>query len=236
MDDYIDKIVSEVISEQRTKEGDPRSKLAGMIDHTILKPEATEDDIRRVCEETVQYGFATACISACWVSFCASLELAKPFVICTIVGFPLGGDHTLAKAAQAAQAVKDGADELDMVMNVGFLKSGKLDLVEEDIRTVVKAAGKIAVKVIIETCLLTDEEKVKACLIAQKAGAAFVKTSTGFNEAGANPEDVKLMRRVVGPDMGVKASGGIRTYEQAMELVEAGANRIGTSASVEIVR
>ncbi len=239
MEDLIAKIVSEVMAPDRpgkaTEMNDVKTRIASIIDHTLLKPEATEDDVRRLCEEALQFGFATVCVHPCWVPFCVKLIKGKKGKVCTVISFPLGGDQTSVKVAQAAQAVKDGADELDMVANIGYLKSGKFDLAERDIREVVKAVGDIPVKVIIETCVLTDEEKVKACLTARKAGAAFVKTSTGFHEAGATVTDVALMRRVVGPDMGVKASGGIRTLQQALDLVEAGATRIGTSAGVTIV-
>ena len=244
MEDRIAKIVSEVmvtgqtgqlVRALRPESDSPKARLARMIDHTILNPDATESDIRRLCEEALHYHFATAVVNTCWVPLCAELLTGSDVKVCTIVSFPLGADSTAVKVAQAAQSLKDGAHELDMVTNIGYMKMGRFDLAEEDIRQVVKAAVSAPVKVIIETCLLTDEEKVKACLVAKRAGAAFVKTSTGFNKAGATVADVELMRRVVGPDMGVKASGGIRSFDQAMQLVEAGANRIGTSASVAIV-
>lgn len=238
MEDRIAKIVSEVMVPGQANEPEPdnpKARLARMIDHTILKPEATESDVRRLCQEALHYHFATAVVNTCWVPLCAELLAGSDVKVCTIVSFPLGADSTAIKVAQAARSLKDGAHELDMVANIGYLKMGRFDLAEEDICQVVKAAEGVPVKVIIETCLLTDEEKVKACLIAKRAGAAFVKTSTGFNQAGAAIADVALMRRVVGPDMGVKASGGIRSFDQAMQLVEAGANRIGTSASVAIV-
>lgn len=209
--------------------------LAHVIDHTILKPEATENDVRRLCEEALDYHFAAVCVNACWVPLCAELVVGSDVKVCTVVSFPLGADSTKIKVDQARNALADGAHELDMVANIGYVKMERFDRVKEDVRRVVEAAAGAPVKVIIETCLLTDEEKVKACLAAQKAGAAFVKTSTGFNEAGATVADVALMRRTVGRDMGVKASGGIRTYEQAMQLIEAGATRIGSSASVAIV-
>ncbi len=238
-EDLISRIVSEVMVPQPgmiAPVNREQAHLAKMIDHTLLQPDATDRDIRRVCQETIQYGFASVCVHSCWVSLCASFKSAGNLRVCAVVGFPLGSSPSTIKAAEAGQAVMDGADEIDMVMNVGFLKSGKFDLVEEDIRRVVKAAQKRPVKVIIETCLLTDEEKVRACLIAKRAGAAFVKTSTGFNpKDGAKIGDVRLMRRVVGPDMGVKASGGIRTTEQAQAMIRAGADRIGASSSLAII-
>jgi deoxyribose-phosphate aldolase len=212
-----------------------KARIAPLIDHTQLKPEATEADIRRLCEEAVQYGFATVFVHPCWVKDCARWLRGSRVKVGTVVGFPFGANHTRIKAAEAAQDVRDGADELDMVINVGWLKSGKMNQVKEDIRRVVQAAHGKPVKVIIETCLLTDEEKVRACLAAKTAGAAFVKTSTGFNKAGATVSDVALLRRVVGPEMGVKASGGIRDLTTALQLVEAGATRIGTSAGVKIM-
>jgi deoxyribose-phosphate aldolase len=239
MEARIEQIITEVLAIDRAPEAavkDPeKSRLAGMLDHTLLKPDATESDIRQLCEEAITYGFATVCVYPCWVPFCVSQNADKPSKVCTVVGFPLGGNVTAIKAAEAAQAVEKGAHEIDMVLNIGYLKSGKPDLAEEDIRQVVQASAGKPVKVIIETCLLSDEEKVIASLISQRAGAAFVKTSTGFSKAGANAADVALIRRAVGPEMGVKASGGIRTYDQAMKMVEAGATRLGTSSSVEIV-
>lgn len=212
-----------------------KAKIARLIDHTILKPETTEADVRRLCEEALRYGFASVCVNTCWVPLCRRLVQGGRVKVCTVVSFPLGSNATEVKAYEAAQAVKAGADELDMVANLGWIKEGKLDLVQHDIRAVVKAAKGAAVKVIIETCLLTDEEKVRACLAAKAAGAAFVKTSTGFNKEGATVGDVALMRRVVGREMGVKASGGIRDLETATQMVEYGATRIGASASVGIV-
>ena len=209
--------------------------IAPLIDHTLLKPEATEAEIRKLCEEAVQYGFASVFVHPCWVTHCARWLRGSRVKVGTVVGFPLGANHTRIKAAEAAQNVRDGAEELDMVINIGWLKSNRMNLVKEDIRRVVLAARGRPVKVIIETCLLTDEEKVRACLVAKSAGAAFVKTSTGFNRAGATVGDVALLRRVVGPQMGVKASGGIRDLAASLRLIEAGATRIGTSAGVRIV-
>lgn len=214
---------------------DLKSKIARLIDHTLLNPEATEAEIRRLCEEAKRFRFASVCVHPCWVPLCRKLITDGSVKVCTVVGFPLGANHTEVKAFEAARAVKDGAQELDMVANIGWIKSGKMDLVEEDIRSVVKAAKGVPVKVIIETCLLTDEEKVRASLAAKNAGAAFVKTSTGFNKGGATVGDVALMRRVVGPKMGVKASGGVRDVGTALQMIESGATRIGASASVAIV-
>jgi deoxyribose-phosphate aldolase len=210
--------------------------LARMIDHTLLKPEATADQVRKLCQEALTYNFASVCVNPTWVALAAELLKDSPVKVCTVIGFPLGATTPEAKAAETADAIKNGATEVDMVLNVGALKSGMDDLVLRDVKAVVEAArGKALVKVILETCLLTDEEKVKACQICKEAGADFVKTSTGFGSGGATVHDVALMRRTVGPDMGVKASGGIRDFETAKAMVEAGANRIGASASVNIV-
>lgn len=213
----------------------PGDDIASRIDHTLLKPDATEDDIRNLCREAREYGFAAACVNPVWVNLCRRLLQDTGVMVATVVGFPLGAMPAEAKAEEAAQAVAGGADELDMVMNLGFLKSGRNAEVEEDIRGVVQAAGGKTVKVIIETALLTEEEKSKACRLARQAGAHFVKTSTGFSKGGATVHDVALMRRTVGDSMGIKASGGIRTAEQACRLLTAGATRIGTSAGVGII-
>ncbi|MGE5593306.1 MAG: deoxyribose-phosphate aldolase [Betaproteobacteria bacterium] len=211
--------------------------LAAMIDHTLLKPEATKDQIVKLCEEAVEFGFASVCINPTYVSLAADLLKNTPVKVCTVVGFPLGASTPLVKAMEARDAIAAGAREIDMVINVGALKSGDDDLVGRDIRAVVEAArGRALVKVILETALLTDDEKVKACLIAKAEGADFVKTSTGFGPGGATVEDVRLMRKVVGNEMGVKASGGIRNLESARKMIEAGASRIGASASVAIVK
>lgn len=212
-----------------------RAQMARLIDHTLLKPEATESEVRRLCEEARKYEFASVCINPCWVPLCAKLLKGSKPKVCTVIGFPLGATTSAAKASEAAQAVRSGAQELDMVINVGFLKSGLHAQVEDDIREVVKAGRGAPVKVIIETCLLSDEEKVKACLAAKQAGASFVKTSTGFSKSGATVGDIALMRRVVGPKLGVKAAGGVRDFATALQMVEAGATRIGASASVGIV-
>lgn len=205
-----------------------------LFDHTILKADATRQDVIRVCAEAREYGFMSVCVNSYYTAF-ASKELKGTDVrVCTVVGFPLGQMAARAKAAETAIAVEDGAEEIDMVINVGALKDRLYDVVLADIREVKKACGGALLKVIIETCLLTDEEKIKACELAKEAGADFVKTSTGFSTAGAKAEDVALMRRTVGERMGVKASGGIRNKETAMAMIGAGANRLGTSATTEI--
>jgi len=213
----------------------PKYELARWIDHTLLKPDATKTDIEKICKEAVENHFASVCINPAWVPLTYKLLRGSQTKVCTVVGFPLGATLPEVKAAETQAVVEKGAEEVDMVMNIGALKSGDYTLVEHDIRSVVRAAGRRIVKVILETCLLTDEEKVKACVIAQKAGANFVKTSTGFSKGGATVKDVALMRKVVGAQMGVKASGGVRSYEEACKMVEAGATRIGASASVAIV-
>jgi deoxyribose-phosphate aldolase len=213
------------------------TSLARMIDHTLLKPEATKQQIEQLCAEARQFQFASVCVNPCYVKYCAQLLRDSKVKVCTVIGFPLGATSTEAKVAEAEQALRDGAQELDMVINVGMLKSGMDAYVEQDIRAVARTvhrAGAI-LKVIIETGLLTDEEKVKACVLAKRAGADFVKTSTGFSKGGATAGDIRLMRKVVGSELGVKASGGVRTQEQARELIESGADRIGASASVKIV-
>ncbi len=213
------------------------TSLARMIDHTLLKPEATRRQVEQLCAEAKQFGFASVCVNPCYVKLCAGLLRDTRVKVCTVIGFPLGATSTEAKAFDAEQAIRDGARELDMVINVGMLKSGDGQYVENDIRAVVRVAARAnaIVKVILETGLLTDEEKVKACVLAQRAGANFVKTSTGFSKGGATVGDIRLMRKVVGSKLGVKASGGVRTHEQALELIESGADRIGASASVKIV-
>jgi len=211
--------------------------LARFIDHTLLKPEATQEQIKQLCAEAKRYGFASVCINPCWVSSCAELLRNTKVKVCTVIGFPLGANLTAVKAFETQKAIENGAQEVDMVMNIGMLKSGNYDFVESDIRAVVNVAKKnrVLTKVILETCLLTDEEKVISCLLARRAGADFVKTSTGFNKAGATIGDVALMRRVVGSAMGVKAAGGVRTREEAEAMIRSGASRIGASASVKIV-
>ncbi len=213
----------------------PKYELAKWIDHTLLKPDATQADIESVCTDAREHGFASVCINPTWVPLAYKMLRGYESRVCTVIGFPLGATFPEVKAAEARLAVEQGADEVDMVINIGALKSGDYPLVEHDIRSVVRAAGRRIVKVILETCLLTDEEKVTASAIAKKAGANFVKTSTGFSTGGATVKDVALMRKAVGSEMGVKASGGVRTYEEACKMVEAGATRIGASASVAIV-
>jgi deoxyribose-phosphate aldolase len=212
--------------------------LAHMIDHTILKPEATQDQIAQLCYEARKYGFASVCVNPTNVKLCAQLLHGSGVPVCTVVGFPLGATPTEVKVFETQQAIRDGATEVDMVINVGALKSRDYELVERDIASIARAchAGNAILKVIIEAALLTDEEKVIACQLAKVAGAEFVKTSTGFGPGGATMEDVALMRRVVGPTIGVKAAGGIRTYEEATKMIAAGATRIGASASVKIVQ
>ena len=210
---------------------------AKMSDHTLLKPEASREQVKKLCREAAEYGFHSVCVNSCYVSFCADLLKDSDVKVCTVIGFPLGAMSSAGKAAEAAAAVKDGADELDMVINVGMIKSGDWEYVRRDIEEVVKAAGSRAlVKVILETCLLTDDEKRIACRVCREAGAAYVKTSTGFSTGGATAADVRLMREEAGDSMGVKASGGIRSLKDAEEMAAAGADRIGTSSGIAIVR
>jgi len=208
-----------------------------MIDHTLLKPEATAADIRGVCAEARQYGFAAVCVNPYWVRLAASELAGSGVKVCAVVGFPLGANTTAIKVAEAAGAIGDGAQEIDMVLNVGELRGGNRDAVRDEIQAVVIAGheGGAIVKVILETALLNHEQKVAACLAAKEAGADFVKTSTGFGPGGATVEDVALMRGMVGTAMGVKASGGVRTLEDLKKMTAAGANRVGASASVKIV-
>ncbi len=211
------------------------NNIASYIDHTVLAANAQEEKIAKLCEEAKQWHFASVCVNTCWTAFCAEKLKGTGVNVCVVVGFPLGAMCTKAKAFEAKCAVEEGATEVDMVINVGWLKDHKDDLVEADIRAVKQACGDKHLKVIIETCLLTEEEKVRACELSVKAGADFVKTSTGFSTAGAKAEDVALMRKTVGPNVGVKAAGGIRTYEDAKKMIEAGANRLGCSAGIAIV-
>ena len=210
-------------------------KLNKYIDHTLLKPDASQEQIETLIEEAKKYDFASVCVNPTWVNFAAQALKATDVKVCTVIGFPLGANTPELKAFETSDAIQNGANEIDMVINIGALKSRNFDLVERDIRAVVEAAKGTLVKVIIETCLLTDDEKVKACQIAQKAGADFVKTSTGFSTGGATVADVALMRKTVGPDMGVKASGGARSYEDALAFIKAGATRIGASSGVAIM-
>lgn len=214
------------------------SGLALMIDHTLLKPEAMPDDIERLCSEALENGFASVCINPCYVALASEKLKGSPVKVCTVVGFPLGATTTRSKVHEADEAIFAGAQEVDMVINIGRLKAKDLAYVEDDIRSVVKVAHarSVIVKVIIEACLLTDKEKTEACVVAKKAGADFVKTSTGFSKGGATAADVALMRRTVGPSMGVKAAGGIRTYTDALLMIESGATRIGASSGVRILQ
>ena len=211
-------------------------QLAGMIDHTLLKPEAAAEDIRRMCTEAVQYGFAAVCVNPYRLPLAAELLSGSPVAACSVVGFPLGAVDSVQKVFETRQAVRAGAAEVDMVLNGGAVKDGNWQAVREDITAVVEAAEGALVKVILETCLLREDEKRTACEACAAAGAHFVKTSTGFAGGGATVEDIRLMRSVVGDTLGVKASGGIRNRQDAEAMIEAGANRIGTSAGIEIVK
>lgn len=212
------------------------NSLAQMIDHTLLKANATKAEIQKLSEEAKEYSFASVCVNPTWVKTAAEILKDTPVKVCTVIGFPLGANTSEVKAFEAKNAIENGATEVDMVINIGALKDKQYDIVEEDIKAVVEAAkGKALTKVIIETCLLTDEEKEIACQLSVKAGADFVKTSTGFSTGGATTEDVALMRKVVGPTIGVKASGGVRSLEDAENMVKAGATRIGASSGVAIV-
>lgn len=212
-----------------------KRQIAGMIDHTILKPEATEKEVKVLCKEAIEYNFASVCVNPSMVSLAATILEGSSVKVCTVIGFPLGVTTTAVKAFETEQTIKDGATEVDMVINVGKLKERDLEYVKNDIKAVVEAAkGKALTKVIIETCLLTDEEKIIACQLSKEAGADFVKTSTGFSTGGATAADIKLMRDTVGPEMGVKASGGVRSREDALTMIENGATRIGASASIAI--
>ena len=212
------------------------SEMARYIDHTLLKPEAPLSAFDKLCDEAIRYGFKSVCVNSGRVAYVAEKVKGTGVIVCSVIGFPLGAMDSRAKAFEAKGAIERGASELDMVLNIGALKSGDLKAAEEDIKAVRgEAKGTTVLKVIIETCLLTEEEKVLACEIAKKAGADFVKTSTGFSTGGATVEDVALMRRVVGPEMGVKASGGIKDFATASAMIAAGANRIGAGAGVAIV-
>ena len=218
-------------------------ELAKMIDHTILKADATQSDIKKLCEEAKKYNFASVCVNPYWVSLASDLLKNSTVKVCTVIGFPLGATSSESKASETEIAILQGADEVDMVINVGAIKNNKTDIVENDILAVVNSARKtgktqnknIIVKVILETCFLTKDEIKNACLCAKNAGADFVKTSTGFGTSGATVEDVALMKETVGSFMEVKASGGIRDYETAIKMIEAGASRLGTSSGISIV-
>lgn len=205
------------------------------IDHTVLKANATRAQVEKLCDEAAEHEFASVCVNSCWVPMCAERLAGTGVNVCTVIGFPLGAMSTAGKAAEAATAVADGADELDMVINVGWLVAGEDDLVRDDIAAVVAAAKGRCVKVIIETCLLDDEQKVRACELSVEAGATFVKTSTGFSTGGATVRDVALMAKTVAGRCKVKASGGIHTAAEAQAMIDAGADRIGTSSGIAIV-
>lgn len=210
-------------------------KLNKFIDHTILKPETTQEQVEKILSEAKEYDFASVCVNPTWVSLAAESLKDSDVKVCTVIGFPLGANTSAVKAFETKDAIANGADEIDMVINVGALKAGNDALVLDDIKAVVDASGDKLVKVIIEACLLTDDEKVRACQLSKEAGADYVKTSTGFSSGGATVADVALMRKTVGPDMGVKASGGARSYEDAIAFIEAGASRIGASSGVAIM-
>lgn len=213
-----------------------KNELSKFIDHTVLKAETSEKAVEKVCKEALEYKFASVCINPCNVKLASKLLEGSEVKVCTVIGFPLGANTSKVKAFETEDAIENGAHEVDMVINIGKLKDKDYNYVREDIKAVVNAAkGKALTKVIIETCLLTDEEKVKACELAKEAGADFVKTSTGFSTGGATPADIKLMRETVGPDMGVKASGGVRNIDDAEAVIKNGATRIGASSSIDIV-
>jgi deoxyribose-phosphate aldolase len=213
------------------------TNIAAMIDHTLLKPEATRQQIESLCQEAKEYKFASVCVNPTWVSTAKKLLQGSGVMVCTVIGFPLGATTTETKAFETKNAIENGAEEVDMVINIGALKDHNDELVEKDIRAVVEAAkGKAHTKVIIETSLLTKEEKIRACELSVKAGADFVKTSTGFSTGGATAEDIALMRKTVGPELGVKASGGVRSTGDVQKMIEAGATRIGASSSIAIVK
>ena len=215
--------------------GQVPADLAKLIDHTLLKPEATRDEVVKLCEEARTHRFASVCVNTTWVPLCKAMLAGTDVMVCAVVGFPLGAMTPSAKAYEAREATRQGAREIDMVINLGALKSRDYETVFEDICRVVTAAAPAAVKVILETSALDTEQKIIGCTLSKLAGAAFVKTSTGFGKGGATVEDVALMRRIVGPDIGVKASGGVRTADDVIKMAQAGANRIGASASVAIV-
>jgi deoxyribose-phosphate aldolase len=211
--------------------------VAKMIDHTLLKPESTKEQVTKICAEAREFGFASVCVNPTWVKYSAEQLAGTDVKVCTVIGFPLGATTSETKAFETKDAIEKGATEVDMVINIGALKDGNDDLVKQDIQAVTAAAkGKALTKVIIESSLLTDEEKERACRLSVEAGADYVKTSTGFSTGGATVEDIRLMRKTVGPDIGVKASGGVRSVEDAQNMIEAGATRIGASSGVQIVQ
>lgn len=242
LNEIIEKAAQEVLAQATditTENADasyPPASLAKYIDHTLLKSDASVEDIRRVCDEAKKYRFASVCVNSSYIRFAAEQLKDSDVTPCCVIGFPFGTQTPETKKSETQDAVFAGAKEVDMVINVGAIKSGDWELVKRDVEAVVESAkGKAGVKVILETCLLTEDEKVKACIICKMAGAAFVKTSTGYSIGGATAEDVALMRKVVGPDMGVKASGGIRNYDDAVAMIKTGANRLGASAGIKIV-
>lgn len=208
---------------------------SGMIDHTALKPDTTKQQIEVLCQEAKEFSFASVCVNPTWINYCAELLKDSTVKVCTVIGFPLGANTSATKAFETSNAIENGADEIDMVINIGALKDGNTDLVKEDIAAVVAAANGTCVKVIIETCLLTKEEIVTVCTLAKEAKATFVKTSTGFSTGGATVEDVALMKQTVGDELEVKASGGVRSFEDMENVVKAGASRIGTSSGCKLV-
>jgi len=210
-------------------------EYASMIDHTLLKADATRNQIEKLCSEASEFEFASVCVNPTWVKYSAELLKDSKVKVCTVIGFPLGASTSEVKAFETKNAIENGAEEIDMVINIGALKNQEFDLVRDDIKQVVDAANGTLVKVIIETCLLSDEEKVKACELSVEAGADFVKTSTGFSTGGATAQDVALMRKTVGPTVGVKASGGVRNLQDMQKMIEAGATRIGASSGVAII-
>lgn len=213
-----------------------RENLAKMIDHTNLNPTSTESDIRKLCKEAMEYNFYSVCINPTWVSYAKNILGGSNIKICTVIGFPLGATTSEIKASETRNAIRNGADEIDMVINIGFLKGPNINIFERDIEMVRKACEKNILKVIIETCLLNEKEKILACQISKKLNTNFVKTSTGFSTKGATIEDIKLMRKILGKGTGIKASGGIKNYQNAVATINAGANRIGTSKGVSIVK
>lgn len=233
-------LARESSTQESSTEPVSRSELASMIDHTILGPDITLDQVSKACDEARRHGFAAVCVAPCYVDEAASRLEGSDVAICTVIGFPLGANHTSAKVFETEQALNDGATEIDMVINIGWLKSGLYRLVKHDVQSVVDRAREfksnhVMVKAILETSLLTDEEKIAATLIAEYAGASFIKTSTGFTGAGASTSDIARMRRLLDPHTGIKASGGIHTFEQANAMIRAGATRIGASRSVAII-
>lgn len=243
--ELIEKITKEVMARLKESKGSSESsseysiskeQMAKYIDHTLLKPDAVDSQFDQLCEEAKQYKFKSVCVNSSRVPYVAKKLRGTGVLVCSVIGFPLGEMETRSKAFEARTAISNGAHELDMVINIGALKSRNLKLVEEDIRAIKRACRSTTIlKVIIETSLLTEEEKVIACELSKKAGADFVKTSTGFNGGGATVEDIKLMRKIVGPKIGVKASGGVRNFEQAVDMINAGANRIGTGSGATLI-